>query len=181
MSKITSDEICRCNSSWLYFRMGKSCSSYEDYTVFSISIFQYLSLFLIFSSGPPHRQRIWKNCYLSLVLVVMTLASIVLVLLPLDCHRIWIEMKLPPIFNFRMQLIALVLVYLLCSLVAQYFIDFCCKCYTQWSTSPSPSNVNQIQQNNVVDYKLNSRLLPTFKSPMQAAKQNSIHLLIQSN
>lgn len=127
-------------------RKEETCSSYEDYTVFSISIFQYLSLFLIFSSGPPHRQRIWKNCYLVLVLIILTVSSIVLVLQPLDCVRIWMEMKLPPIFNFRMQLVALVSVYLLCSLAAQYLIDFCADCFIRWSIRSTTSNISQLQQ-----------------------------------
>jgi len=150
----------------------ETCGSYEDYVVFSISIFQYLSLFLIFSSGPPHRQRIWKNCYLSLVLLVMTVSSIVLVLQPLDCFRIWMEMKLPPIFSFRMQLVALAFVYLLCSLVAQYLIDFCANCFIWWSTSAPTSDIDQLHQINATDRKLDSLLFPQFKSPVLAANQN---------
>ena len=93
-----------------------NCGSYENYSVFSISSFQYLSLFLIFG------QRIWANCYLSLILTAMTVASIIIVLQPLDHFHVWMQMRMPPMFNFRLELVALALLYLMVSLAVQYLI-----------------------------------------------------------
>ena len=80
---------------------------YENYAVYSVSQFQYIILAVVFSQGPPYRQRIYTNHYLTATLVIMTAFSVWLVLWPTQWLTEKLELVLPPDENmfFRLQLL----------------------------------------------------------------------------
>lgn len=103
----------------------------EHYAVYSLSLFQYLSLFLIFFSGPPHLRRIWTNLRLVLYLLTLAIFSSVMVLEPPEQLKKFMGLKTPPVFDFRLALVSLAIIYLFTSLGIQYLIKCCtlaCKC-----------------------------------------------------
>lgn len=52
----------------------------ENYAVYSLSLFQYLNLFILFSSGAPHLRRIWTNLGLTFYLLTLAIFCSVIVL-----------------------------------------------------------------------------------------------------
>ena len=59
------------------------CSmSYENSTVFLLSLGQFLITALVFNKGPPHRQPLYTNVWLLLAIIVQTLFLVYLILSP---------------------------------------------------------------------------------------------------
>lgn len=59
---------------------GLTCD--DNYTVFAVSVFQYISLAVIFSKGIPYRRPIYTNVLFLLSLVVMSAVTVYLVVYP---------------------------------------------------------------------------------------------------
>lgn len=57
---------------------------HDNYAVFAVSAFQYITLAVVFSRGRPYRRTILSNYLFTLSLVVMTAISLYLVLYPAD-------------------------------------------------------------------------------------------------
>ncbi len=107
-------------------------SSDENYAVYSLSLFQYINLFVLFSSGPPHLRRIWTNLGLSLYLVALSILCAVIVLEPPEQLKLFMGLKTPPVFDFRLALLSLAIIYIFTSFGVQCLIDYCsipaCSC-----------------------------------------------------
>ena len=100
-------------------------TSDENYAIYSLSLFQYLNLFLLFSSGPPHLRRIWTNLGLMLYLVSLSIFCVIIVLVPPEQLKLFMGLKTPPVFDFRLALFSLAIVYIFTSLGVQCLIDYC--------------------------------------------------------
>merc|ERR1712107_923161 len=88
-------------------------ASFENYSIFSVSQFQYIILAITFSKGSPYRKNIFHNIPLIVDICLLSAFSTYLVLFP---HSVFIngfiigfELFLPPDQNFRFVLIGLVL------------------------------------------------------------------------
>lgn len=107
-------------------------SSDENYAVYSLSLFQYLNLFVVFFAGPPHLQRIWTNIASTLYLIMMMVFCSVIVLEPPEELKYFMGLKIPPVFDFRLALLSLAFIYIFTSLGVQCLIDYCslpsCSC-----------------------------------------------------
>lgn len=77
----------------------------ENYTVFTISSFQYIILAIVFSKGYPYRKSIFSNYGFLISAVVMTSISIYFALAPADFIVRWMELVLPESFNFRLYML----------------------------------------------------------------------------
>lgn len=97
----------------------------ENYSVYSVSLFQYLNLFIVFSSGAPHLRRIWSNLGLILYLIALAIFCSIVVLEPPEQLKIFMGLKTPPVFDFRLALFSLAIIYIFTSLGVQYLIDYC--------------------------------------------------------
>jgi len=89
-------------------------ASYENYSVFSVSQFQYIILAIVFAKGAPYRKSIFHNLPIMLDIAALSAFCIYLVL---DPARVFIsgfmtgfELFLPPDNDFRFRLILLGLV-----------------------------------------------------------------------
>lgn len=127
----------------------------ENYAVYSLSLFQYLSLFVIFSSGTPHLRRIWSNLGLTLYLVTLTVFCCVMVLEPPEQLKMFMGLKTPPVFDFRLAVLSLAIIYIFSSLGVQYLIDYftifsCSSCRGSSRSSPDMGTPLQAVNVNVV-------------------------------
>ena len=57
-------------------------ASYENFTIFSISQFQYIILIIAFAKGAPYRQIVFKNVLLILLIVLLTGIGVFLTIWP---------------------------------------------------------------------------------------------------
>ncbi|XP_059486212.1 polyamine-transporting ATPase 13A3-like isoform X2 [Neocloeon triangulifer] len=84
---------------------------YENYAVFSVSAFQYLVLAAVFSRGPPYREPLYTNVGMMITLILGTLLSVVIVLVPPMWLEKFVEFKLPPEFSPRLFILALAVIH----------------------------------------------------------------------
>lgn len=97
---------------------------YENYTIFTISCFQYIILAIVFSKGAPYRKSIFTNYGFLCSLTLNTIVSIILALAPFTYLTQQFDLKVPPDMLFRVYLIGYGLVNFLLSLVIEvYLID----------------------------------------------------------
>ena len=122
----------------------------ENYAVYSLSLFQYLNLFILFSSGAPHLRRIWTNLGLTLYLLTLSVFSAVIVLEPPEQLKIFMGLKTPPVFDFRLALFSLAIIYIFTSLGVQCLIDYCSipSCLSR-SSSHDSAHMGTLQSVNV--------------------------------
>lgn len=97
-------------------------SCYENYSVYSLSMFQYIAAVIAFSKGEPYRKPIYTNKLLSFSLFFMTLVCTYITVYPSDWVLDLFEIKLPPHFDVRTALLALAAGNLACCLVAEDFV-----------------------------------------------------------
>jgi len=90
--------------------------------LFVVSLFQYISLMLVFSKAHPYRRSILSNTPLSLSCLVCLAASVWLSLEPPDFFRTNMSMRLAPPMLFRLFLVMLGVWHLLTAL----FLENCC-------------------------------------------------------
>lgn len=77
----------------------------ENYTIYTVSSFQYIILAVVFSKGYPYRKSIFSNYGFIISTVVMTAISVYLALAPAEIIATNFELILPEDFNFRLYLL----------------------------------------------------------------------------
>uniref|UniRef100_A0A6A7FU09 Cation-transporting ATPase n=1 Tax=Hirondellea gigas TaxID=1518452 RepID=A0A6A7FU09_9CRUS len=101
-------------------------AGHENYAVFSVSIFQYIILAVVFSRGPPYRQPIYTNWLLSGSIIIMTCLSVYIVVWPNQTFIDLFDMVLPPdepeAWSFRYQLVLLALLNSALAMIVEYFV-----------------------------------------------------------
>ena len=123
-------------------------ASDENYAVFSLSLFQYLGAFVVFSPGPPHIRRIWTNFGPLLSLLLSTIVSLVIVLNPPQWLEAWMKLKMAPEFEFRLAILSLAVFCFLLSLAFEFLVGYCFQnCSQARPTAPYHSNLNLIRNN----------------------------------
>ncbi|XP_065334220.1 polyamine-transporting ATPase 13A3-like [Cloeon dipterum] len=82
-----------------------ACS--ENYAVFAGSLFQYIQMSIVFSKGPPYRERIWTNYWLSASIVLLTSMCVYITVWPAEWLVALLELIMPPDIRFRLYVIVL--------------------------------------------------------------------------
>ncbi|XP_058065557.1 polyamine-transporting ATPase 13A3 [Anopheles bellator] len=97
---------------------------YENYTIFSISCYQYLILAVVFSKGAPYRRSLFSNYGFIISIVINTGLAIMLTLYPPHWLMEQFELVMPPEgeFHFRLYLVAYGFVNFLLSLFIEKVI-----------------------------------------------------------
>lgn len=107
---------------------GNVFDSYENYAVFCLSIFQYITMAVVFSKGEPYRRPIYTNKIFTFTLVVMTAVCVYITVYPSHLVIFFLELKLPPFMNARLAILGLAFAnFLTCFLVECVFVDYLLK------------------------------------------------------
>ncbi|XP_022702797.1 probable cation-transporting ATPase 13A3 isoform X2 [Varroa jacobsoni] len=81
---------------------------HDNYAVFSVSVFQYITLAVIFSTGYPHRRPMYTNYYLTATLAALAAVSLYLVLWPAEIVQTFFELDLTVVsMDFRLICVGL--------------------------------------------------------------------------
>nr|CAD7450212.1 unnamed protein product [Timema bartmani] len=84
-----------------------SYACYENYAVFCVSLFQYITLAVVFSEGAPYRKPIYTNKTLTISLMAMTVTSIYITVYPAQWVIRWLELQVAEGYGFRIITVAL--------------------------------------------------------------------------
>ena len=99
--------------------------SSENYTIFTVSAFQYIIIAIVFSRGRPYRKSLFHNPGLLSSLVILTIFTIYLVLWPAPFLKDWLELVIPSDFNFQLTLLGFALCHFLIALLIEYgLVDY---------------------------------------------------------
>ncbi|GAB6018631.1 hypothetical protein CHUAL_000313 [Chamberlinius hualienensis] len=97
---------------------------YENYSVFAMSSFQYITLVICFSEGAPYRKSIPSNRLLIGSLILMTIVTIYLVVYPFEWLRHLMEFVMPPYMAYSWLIVALAGVnFILCVMCEAYIVN----------------------------------------------------------
>ncbi|XP_057652455.1 polyamine-transporting ATPase 13A3-like isoform X1 [Diorhabda carinulata] len=94
----------------------------ENYTIYTISSFQYIILAIVFSKGNPYRKNIFSNYGLIISSLLMTAVSVYLALYPAKIISDQFELELPEDFNFRLYLLLYASINFILSLIIEQII-----------------------------------------------------------
>ncbi|KAK9884188.1 hypothetical protein WA026_005141 [Henosepilachna vigintioctopunctata] len=96
----------------------------ENYTIFTITSFQYITLAIVFSKGKPYRQTIFSNIGFLLTSIILVSFSTYLALTPTTYIANFFSLDVPKDFNFRLTLVLLAVIYfIICFLIESVVID----------------------------------------------------------
>lgn len=95
---------------------------YENYAVFSLSQFQYITIAFIYSQGAPYREPFYTNKVFFTSIVVMIAISVYLTLIPADFLISALEIKMPEKLDFPIVVLCLAGVYFVISLFFESFV-----------------------------------------------------------
>lgn len=94
----------------------------ENYTVFSVSVFQYIILAIVFSKGYPYRKSIFTNFGFIISAIVITGFSLYLTIDPVEELAEFFDLSLPEDFDFRLILLAYAAAYFVIGLLVEHLI-----------------------------------------------------------
>ncbi|XP_075224909.1 polyamine-transporting ATPase 13A3-like isoform X2 [Lycorma delicatula] len=95
---------------------------YENYAVFSISQFQYITIAFIYSQGKPYREPMYTNRVFFLSILCMTTICTYITLYPADWIISFLELQIPEKFDFPLLVLCLAGVYFIVSVFFESFV-----------------------------------------------------------
>lgn len=80
---------------------------HQNAVLFALSSFQYIHLSIVFSGGPPYRKPFYNSVYFLLVVLVLTIFTGILVVIPGTSLRKFFELAAMPDVVFRVTLLGI--------------------------------------------------------------------------
>jgi len=104
---------------------GETRRSFQGTCVFCVSMFQYMTLAIVYSKGIPYRKPLFNNWMLCTSLVVLSIISAVVVLKPPEFMVEFLEFDPIPYFSYRLFLLMLAFLSGITSYIYEkWFIDY---------------------------------------------------------
>ncbi|XP_043279713.1 polyamine-transporting ATPase 13A3-like [Venturia canescens] len=102
-----------------------SYSSYENYSVFCVSLFQYITTAVIFSRGKPYRKAIYTNrAYILSILILVGICAYITIY-PAHWLKSALQLVTPPELDWPILIILLAFInFLLCFAVEMVIIEY---------------------------------------------------------
>ncbi|PSN35079.1 putative cation-transporting ATPase 13A3 [Blattella germanica] len=108
-----------------YKKADDSYTCYENYAIYTVSLFQYIASAIVFSQGKPYRQEIYTNYLMIASLIIMTIFSAYKTLYPPTWILDPFEYILPTNFDFRTIVICLAIVnFIVTMFVEKVFVNW---------------------------------------------------------
>ncbi|XP_076292849.1 polyamine-transporting ATPase 13A3 [Lasioglossum baleicum] len=104
---------------------GKSYACYENYSVFCVSMFQYITMAVIFSRGKPYRKAIYTNITFIISLILLTTICTYITVYPAEWIVSLLELRVSPAYDWKIIILALALVnFVVCIFVEMFLIEY---------------------------------------------------------
>lgn len=102
---------------------GYTC--YENYSVYCVSMFQYITLAIIFSRGKPYRRAIYTNWTFMFFIFLLTIVCAYITVYPADWVVAALDLILPPVYDWRFIILVLALAnFLICFFIESFTIEY---------------------------------------------------------
>lgn len=95
---------------------------YENYSVFCLSTFQYAMLAIVFSQGKPYRNTMFSNKYFILSIIILSILNAYVTLYPAQWVVNLLELKMPPVYDWRFMIVGLAFINFLISFAFESFV-----------------------------------------------------------
>lgn len=157
--------------------------SYENYSIFCISMFQYVIITIIFSQGKPYRNSIFTNKMFMLSLITFTLLSVYITVYPTGWIIEALELKMPPVYNWRFMILALAVANFVTCIIIESLIMNCMlhrKINTTWENLKIYKALEQQMRKNS-SWPILRRDNPDQTHNMLACKGSNTRLAISSS
>ncbi|KZC11791.1 putative cation-transporting ATPase 13A3 [Dufourea novaeangliae] len=104
---------------------SKSYKCYENYSVYCVSMFQYITMAVMFSRGKPYRKAVYTNVTFIVSIILMTLVCAYITLYPADWIVNLLELLVPPVYNWRIIILGLAFVnFVVCIFVETFLMEY---------------------------------------------------------
>lgn len=101
---------------------GYTC--YENYSVYCVSMFQYITLAIIFSRGKPYRRAIYTNGTFMFSIILLTIVCAYITVYPAGWVVNALDLIMPPDYDWRLIILALALAnFLICFFIESFVIE----------------------------------------------------------
>ncbi|OTF72224.1 cation-transporting ATPase 13A3-like protein [Euroglyphus maynei] len=105
-------------------RNDDDLASHDNYALFASSVFQYITLAVVFSKGKPYRQPLYTNQLFLLSLILMTALTVVLVVYPPKFIATFFELYMTHVtIEFRITMILLALAHFILAIFLEVNYD----------------------------------------------------------
>lgn len=166
---------------------GYAC--YQNYSVFCASMFQYVTMAVVFSRGKPYRKAIYTNTSFIISISVLLAICVYITVYPAAWIMSALQLILPPDFGWRLSILAIACAnFFVCLFVESFIIEFLIekklrpKFYRPDKSKKQYLVVNHYLKNNSAWPRLNSAqpILPTTPSVENMDKLEPVTKEIQS-
>lgn len=99
-----------------------SVGCYENYAIFAVSSFQYITLAFIFAKGAPYRKGMHTNVGFTISLIVLVILTVYLIVYPFEWIRDQFMLILPPSIDFRWYMVLLASINFLLSAFLEFVV-----------------------------------------------------------
>lgn len=104
-------------------KIGYMC--YENYSVYCFSMFQYITMAIIFSRGKPYRKEIYTNIAFTFSIIMLTIICIYITIYPANWIVNLLQLLVPPMFDWRIIILVLAFTnFVICLLVESFVIEY---------------------------------------------------------
>ncbi|XP_076391219.1 polyamine-transporting ATPase 13A3 isoform X1 [Megachile rotundata] len=98
---------------------------YENYSVYCVSMFQYITMAIIFSRGKPYRKPVYSNIAFVFSIILMTIVCAYITVYPAHWIINTLKLRLPPSYHWSIIILALALAnFLTCLFVETFIIEY---------------------------------------------------------
>ncbi|CAK9816814.1 Polyamine-transporting ATPase 13A3 [Anthophora quadrimaculata] len=155
-------------------------SCYENYSVYCVSMFQYITMAIIFSRGKPYRKAIYTNAAFMFSILLLTIVCTYITIYPANWIVNLLELFVPPAYDWRIIILVLAFVnFIVCFIVEifviEYFVEkkFKSQFYRPEKSKKEYLRIEHELKNNLNWPKL-SKKLPTL--PLTPSVENIINV-----
>lgn len=110
---------------FVYQENVNSFLCYENYIVFCVSMFQYITMAVVFSKGKPYREPLYTNRLLMLSLIGTTIICLYLTLFPHEFVSTVMELKVPPMEGRIAAVVISLICFICCFFAEEVLVDLC--------------------------------------------------------
>lgn len=103
--------------------IGYTC--YENYSVFCISMFQYIIMAILFSRGKPYREAIYTNIAFMISIMLLITICIYVTVYPANWVVQTLQLIIPPTYDWRFVILILALCnFLICFFIETFIVEY---------------------------------------------------------